>query len=79
MLFLQRAKDSKVEPEKWGFPGGHLEKGKFLSPEKNVLKEIKEESGLDVIETKLINIRELPDKRKIYYFLCTPAEGRGYS
>ena len=26
MLFLQRAKDSKVEPEKWGFPGGHLEK-----------------------------------------------------
>lgn len=76
MLFLQRAKDSEIEPEKWGLPGGHLEK--FLSPEKNVLKEVKEESGLDIIECKLINVRDVQggnNKMKIYYFLCTPAEG----
>jgi len=74
MLFLQRVKESKIEPGKWGLPGGHLEK--FLSPEKNVLKEIKEESGLDIIECKLINVRNIQgNERKIYYFLCTPAEG----
>ena len=75
MLFLQRAKESEIEPEKWGLPGGHLEK--FLSPERNVLKEVKEESGLDIIECKLINVRDVQGNKgmKIYYFLCTPAEG----
>ena len=73
MLFLQRAKNIKVEPEKWGLPGGHLEK--FLSPEKNVIKEVKEESGLDIIDCKLINIKNIGENRKIYYFLCIPVEG----
>lgn len=73
MLFLKRTKDSKIEPEKWGLPGGHLEK--FLSPEKNVLKEVKEESGLDIIECKLINVRDIQNNMKIYYYMCTPAEG----
>lgn len=75
MLFLQRAKESEIEPKKWGLPGGHLEK--FLSPERNVLKEVKEESGLDIIECKLINVRDVQGNKemKIYYFLCTPAEG----
>lgn len=75
MLFLKRAKDSEIEPEKWGLPGGHLEK--FLSPERNVLKEVKEESGLDIIDCKLINVREVQGDKtmKIYYFLCTPADG----
>lgn len=73
MLFLKRAKGSEIEPEKWGLPAGHLEK--FLSPEKNVLKEIKEETGLDIIDCKLMNIRDLVGGRKIYYFLCIPAEG----
>lgn len=73
MLFLKRTKDSKIEPEKWGLPGGHLEK--FLSPERNVLKEVKEESGLDIIECKLINVRDIQNNMKIYYYMCTPAEG----
>lgn len=73
MLFLKRSKDSEIEPDKWGFPGGHLEK--FLNQETNVLKEIKEESGLDILSCKLINTKNLDGGRKIYYFLCTPAEG----
>lgn len=74
MLFGLRSKDSKVEPNKWGLLGaGHLER--FLSPEKNVLKEIKEETGLDIIEYKLINTKHLSGGRKIYYFLCIPADG----
>lgn len=75
MLFLQRAKESKIEPEKWGLPGGHLEK--FLSPERNVLKEIKEETGLDIIDYKLVNTKDFEGGRKIYYFLCTPSLGYG--
>jgi 8-oxo-dGTP pyrophosphatase MutT (NUDIX family) len=70
MLFLQRTKDSKIEPGKWGLAGGHLEK--FLSQEKNVLKEVKEETGLDIIDCKLINVKDLAGGRKIYYFLCIP-------
>ena len=73
MLFLKRTKNSEIEPEKWGVPGGHLEK--FLSPEKNVLKEVKEETGLDIIDYKLVNIKDLEGGRKIYYFLCIPADG----
>lgn len=73
MLFLKRSKNSEIEPDKWGLPGGHLEK--FLSQEKNVLKEIKEESGLDIISCKLINIKSLGNERKIYYFLCVPSDG----
>lgn len=73
MLFLQRSKDSEIEPNKWCVPGGHKEK--FLSEEKNVLKEIKEETGLDIISSKLINVKDLVGSRKIYYFLCTPSEG----
>lgn len=70
MLFLQRTKNAEIEPNKWGLPGGHKEK--FLSEERNVLKEIKEETGLDIIDCKLINIKNLVGGRKIYYFLCTP-------
>lgn len=73
LLFLKRSKDSEIEPNKWGLPGGHLEK--FLLPEKNVLKEIKEESGLDIITCKLLNVKDLSGGRKIYYYLCTPVEG----
>lgn len=74
MLFGLRSKESEIEPNKWGLLGaGHLEA--FLTPEKNVLKEIKEETNLDIIECKLINIKPLEGGRKIYYFLCTPADG----
>lgn len=73
MLFLQRTKESEIEPEKWGPAGGHLER--FLSPDKNVLKEVKEETNLDIIDCKLICSKNLSGGRKIYYFLCIPADG----
>lgn len=72
MLFLKRVKDAEIEPDKWGLPGGHLEN--FLTPEKNVLKEIKEESGLDIIDCKLIHTKNIKGGKKIYYFLCIPSK-----
>ena len=47
----------------------------FKSKEKMFLKEVKEESGLDIIELSLLMLEIQGNKGKIYYFLCTPAEG----
>ena len=45
--------------EKWSLPGGFCDIG--LSPSENIIKEIKEESGYDVVPTKLL---ALLDKNK---------------
>lgn len=45
--------------QKWSLPGGYCDVG--LSPSENVVKEIKEESGYDVIPVKLLS---LLDKNK---------------
>ena len=47
---MQRRQDKN----KWGFPGGAIELGE--SAENVVKREIKEETGLDVIVSKLIGI-----------------------
>lgn len=69
ILMLLRNKEDKIEPNKWGPVGGHLETS--LSPERNVKKEIKEETGLTVLECNLIHIKDLKQNKKIYYFVCT--------
>ena len=38
------------------FPGGHVEKGEALVP--SVIREIKEETGLDIWEVKLCGVKE---------------------
>ncbi|WP_432361933.1 NUDIX hydrolase [Sporosarcina sp. UB5] len=48
--------------DKWALPGGFCDIG--LSPSENVVKEIKEESGFDVIPVKLI---ALLDKNKHHH------------
>lgn len=74
LLLGLRSKDCIIEPNKWGLLGsGHLEK--FLSAERNVKKEIKEETGLDVLDCKLVKIRDINNnKNKIYYFMVTIPE-----
>lgn len=68
LLFLLRNKEDKIGPYKWCLPGGHLEKS--LSPERNVKKEIKEETGLDILDCYLVYTKTLKNKNKIYYFYC---------
>lgn len=40
----------------WNFPGGHVEKGEYVTP--SVIREIQEETGLTVINPKLCGIKE---------------------
>ena len=40
----------------WNFPGGHVEKGEYVTP--SVIREIKEETGLTIENPKLCGIKE---------------------
>lgn len=71
ILMGLRNENSTIGSKQWCLlGGGHLEK--FLSPERNVKKEIKEETNLEVIDCKLVNIKKINGgKNKIFYFYCT--------
>ena len=45
----------------WNFPGGHVEKGEFVTP--SVIREIREETGLTIESPRLCGIKEF-HKRK---------------
>ena len=54
----------------WNFPGGHVEKGEYITP--SVIREVKEETGLDIKEPKLCGIKEfhkMKDGKRYIVFL----------
>ena len=75
-VFMHRknVKRNKDYEEYYTFPGGHLEDGETL--EEGVIREIKEEFGIDV---KVIrNVYELENNKlnmKEYFFLCEYING----
>ena len=40
----------------WNFPGGHVEKGEYVTP--SVIREMREETGLTIEDPKLCGIKE---------------------
>lgn len=52
VLLAQRVSQSTFEPNKWGFPGGKVEFGEH--PEEAMVREVKEEIGVDVVVEKLL-------------------------
>ena len=52
LLFLRR-KNSPAKGQ-WWFPGGRIRKGETL--EEALYREVKEETGLEVIKSKLVNV-----------------------
>jgi ADP-ribose pyrophosphatase YjhB (NUDIX family) len=63
--------------DRWSLPGGFCDVG--LSPAENIVKEIKEESGFDVVPTKLLAILDMnkhphPPQPYHYYKLFIQCE-----
>ena len=56
----------------WNFPGGHVEKGEYVTP--SVIREMKEETGLTIENPRLCGIKEFhksKDGKRYIVFLYT--------
>ena len=79
LIGQRREKDPYVKELTWVFPGGKFESLDF---ERELIKSIKEETGLNVYINQLIHARQVPDspekKVKIIaiYYHCTPVSGK---
>ena len=72
ILMVKRAK--KEGDLLWVFPGGKIEDGE--TSEEACIREVNEETGLNVSIVSLIGERVHPDTRiKIYYYLCQYESG----
>jgi mutator protein MutT len=67
ILFLRRSIQDDFCPDCWSLPGGKIEKGE--KPEEAVIREVKEETDLEIISTTLLLEKEI-EGGKIYYFQC---------
>jgi len=73
LLFLRR--ENSPAKGQWWFPGGRIRKGETL--EETLIREVKEETGLQVIESKLVNVYsrifdEQHDISIAYFCKCKP-------
>lgn len=60
-VFLQQ----RLDVGQWGIPSGHVEKGETVT--QAVVREMKEETGLDVEVTRLIGVYSDPDSQIFEY------------
>mmetsp|Transcript_98448 Transcript_98448/g.234376 ORF Transcript_98448/g.234376 Transcript_98448/m.234376 type:complete len:174 (-) Transcript_98448:37-558(-) len=58
VLLLKRSKKSRVAPGAWARPGGHVNFGETC--EAAVVREIREETGLDIIDPTLLDVTSEP-------------------
>lgn len=62
-VLVQNKKPSKGNAPTWTgwvFPGGHVEKGEYVTP--SVIREVKEETGLTIEQPRLCGIKEFHKK-----------------
>ena len=66
-LVTKRSKEETTYPEYWDIPGGLVEYGEL--PREAVIRETKEEVGLDIVPTKVIHEDSNLDKKKNLIFI----------
>jgi mutator protein MutT len=67
ILLLRRSITDTFHPDCWSLPGGKIEKDE--APELAVVREVKEETNLDVNSATLLLTKEI-ENGSIFYFLC---------
>lgn len=68
-LILTKSSKEDVTPNTYDLPGGRFEFGE--NPEEAIVREVKEETGLDVKVVKLINATAPIVKEKLQLFVAT--------
>ena len=66
LLFLRDDKESILYPNMWDVPGGHVERDE--SPEQCIVREMKEEIGMDLEGFYLFSIVEFDDRIEYTYW-----------
>ena len=55
----------RVDNGKWGIPAGGLEEKESI--EECIIREVKEETGLEILELQVVGISTKPDLETVYY------------
>lgn len=66
-LVIKRSKEETTLPEHWDIPGGLANLGEL--PKEALIREVKEETNLDIIPTKIIHEDSNFDKNKNIIFI----------
>lgn len=64
VLILKRAKNDLFNGGKYDLPGGHIEENESL--EDSIIREIKEETGLDAVFGEIIDVVEFPQNSPLF-------------
>lgn len=64
ILVLKRSKEHRLNPGKYDLPGGHIEENESLRD--SILREIKEETELEVIFGEIIDVVEFPKDNPLF-------------
>ena len=73
LLLVQQNRPKEVKG-KWSIPGGKVEKGETF--EEAIIREVKEETGLDVISSEHLSIKQAEPYQTIKHIFKVETEGK---